>query len=778
MDSTCQAPPAATEGPVPSARHGGDEGGALDPAARAPGQAERFAQATLDAIAEQVCVLDEQGIILSFNAAWRAAAVANGGDPASVLAGASYLQACRRACGPGSEQAAAFAAGLQRVLEGSLETFALEYPCHSPTEHRWFVVRLTRFTDGALPRVVVAHQDVSPLKRAEEALRITTERFEAALHASPVVVFNQDRELRYTWIYNPALGKQAQEVRGVTDAELFERPADAAAIAEFKRTVLATGVGGRQQFEVLDRGVLRTYDLTVEPQRDLAGQLHGVRCVAVDVTAQRETERRLAAALDWSERLMAAAPVGIAAYRVDTGRCVLANRAFQAAIGASEAQVLAQEFRSIPSWQRFGLLPAAEAALAAGVDQHLTTRLVSSFGREAWIHCVFSSFEGEGGRHLLLLLSDITELKRAEEALRASEARYRSLADSVTDAVFAFDDQLRYTFWNRECERNTGIAARDALGRGLLELFPGSAGGEAEQVYREVLRTGQPRSFSTSFPIGGVAQSWDVDCYPSADGLTVYSRNVTSKRELQERLGQMQRLASLGTLAAGMAHEINNPLTAVVTNLGFAAEQVRTLVASGGAAEAGVAGLADAAGALQDATDGALRIKGIVSALKRIAPGAPSEAAHCELGRAVDLAREASAGALAACAAVQVEVPTLPPVAMPEADLVQVLTNLLVNAGQATGPAPNLVRISAGTLAPDQLMVRIEDGGLGMGPEVLARAFEPFFSTRGVGGGQGLGLPVARGLVTAAGGDITLASEQGRGTVVTLRLPLARPQPA
>lgn len=167
-----------------------------------------------------------------------------------------------------------------------------------------------------------------------------------------------------------------------------------------------------------------------------------------------------------------------------------------------------------------------------------------------------------------------------------------------------------------------------------------------------------------------------------------------------------------------------------------------------------------------------------MAALRRIAPGAPPEPTRCDLRRAADLATLAARHALAPCAGVQLEVADLPPVALPEADLVQVLTNVLVNAGQATGPSPNVVRISGQALGPDQVEVRVEDGGLGMGPEVLARAFEPFFTTRGVGGGQGLGLPVARGLVTAAGGDITLSSEQGRGTVVTLRLPVARSQPA
>lgn len=378
-----------------------------------------------------------------------------------------------------------------------------------------------------------------------------------------------------------------------------------------------------------------------------------------------------------------------------------------------------------------------------------------------------------GRRFAYNLFREVTAERQAEAALRASEARYRALADSITDSVFALDAQLRYTFWNRASERNSGIAARDALGRSLRELYPDAAGAEAEAVYREVLRTGVARSFSTSYPIAGQPQRWDVDCYPAGDGLTVFCRDVTARHELQERLTRVERLASLGTLAAGMAHELNNPLTAVVGNLGFALEQVRTLATEAPAS----APLGDAAAALQDAADGAKHIKEIVGALKRIAPTSPVQAAHADLRRSLELALEVARPALTPCAGVRLEVPDLPAVAVPEPDLVQLWASLLVNAGQATGARPNLVRVTAALLTPTVVQVRLEDGGEGMGPAVLARAFEPFFSTRGVGGGKGLGLAVCRGLVMAAGGEIALASQPGQGTTVSVQLPVARTPP-
>jgi PAS domain S-box-containing protein len=127
----------------------------------------------------------------------------------------------------------------------------------------------------------------------EEQLRLTNERFAAALNASPVVVFNQDRDLRYTWIHNPALGFTPDELVGMSDVEIFERAEDAQRVVAIKREVLTRGVSQRQVVPVLDRGVERWYDLNVQPQRDAAGSIIGILCTAVDVTEQKRAEGAL-----------------------------------------------------------------------------------------------------------------------------------------------------------------------------------------------------------------------------------------------------------------------------------------------------------------------------------------------------------------------------------------------------------------------------------------------------------------------------------------------------
>ncbi len=137
---------------------------------------------------------------------------------------------------------------------------------------------------------------------AEERLARAHERLTATLRASPVAVFEQDRELRYVWILNPALGRRPDEVVGMTDYDLFERAQDADAIVTIKRRVLATGVAARQEVHIFAAGVSRWWDLSVEP-RFSGKEIAGVLCTATEVTERMREEERQAYLLRLSDRL-------------------------------------------------------------------------------------------------------------------------------------------------------------------------------------------------------------------------------------------------------------------------------------------------------------------------------------------------------------------------------------------------------------------------------------------------------------------------------------------
>ena len=141
---------------------------------------ERFSRATLDALSEHICVLDEHGEIVATNAAWKTFASANGANAARADVGTNYLAVCDAATGSEARVARDFATGIRHVMRGEQDQCAIEYSCHAPHEQRWFIARATRFSGDGPIRVVVAHENITELKLAEQALRIAKEAAEAA----------------------------------------------------------------------------------------------------------------------------------------------------------------------------------------------------------------------------------------------------------------------------------------------------------------------------------------------------------------------------------------------------------------------------------------------------------------------------------------------------------------------------------------------------------------------------------------------------------------------
>jgi PAS domain S-box-containing protein len=251
-------------------------------------------QRVIDSVSAEIAVLDRQGTIIMTNDLWDRFARENqarGSDKTGV--GVNYLEVCRTASGESSEGAKEVLAGLQEVLSGTNRDFAFEYACHSPTVRRWFLLRangLNRPTRGA----VLLHIEITARKDLEARLREQEERFRVALQNSPVVVFNQDRELRYTWINSPVLGWADQEYLGRTDMEILGA-ADGQRLTDIKRAVLESGVGVRVETPVTFRGEMHYFDLNVAPMRGDLGAIQGITCACTDITpikrAAAERER-------------------------------------------------------------------------------------------------------------------------------------------------------------------------------------------------------------------------------------------------------------------------------------------------------------------------------------------------------------------------------------------------------------------------------------------------------------------------------------------------------
>jgi PAS domain S-box-containing protein len=239
--------------------------------------------------------------------------------------------------------------------------------------------------------------------------------------------------------------------------------------------------------------------------------------------------------------------------------------------------------------------------------------------------------------------------------------------------------------------------------------------------------------------------------------------DVTERRRLQARLELSQRMAGLGRLAAGVAHEINNPLSSVVANLAWVEEEV------GGGRE-------DVRKALGEARDSAERVRDVVRGLRAFSMPTVAQRGPVDVRSELEAALRLAAHELRHRATLEVRLEPLPAVVADAHELGQVFLNLIVNAAQAIpegNAADQRVTVDARTDPRGWAAVEIRDTGMGIAPEVLDRIFEPFFTTKPLGVGTGLGLAIAHGIVTTAGGRIEVESRLGEGSTFRVLLPPA-----
>ncbi len=281
-------------------------------------------------------------------------------------------------------------------------------------------------------------------QRGDRALRDSEERFRVALQGSPIVVFSQDRDLRYTWIYNPAPGFRTESIVGKTDHDICT-PEDADAFTAIKRQVLETGVGRRDEV-VTHRpaaaGGDLVHDMATEPILDDAGVVVGVMCAATDITHHKQTEEALHRADDRAEELVRTAATAI--YEIDftVPRFRSVNDSMCLTLGFTRDELLAMNpmdllepgsrahFQERVRLARAGLRPVKEA------EYQVRTR----DGRVLDVALSVSYASSAGGVDgALVVAHDVTERKRTERALRESEALFRSVFENTIMGVALAD---------------------------------------------------------------------------------------------------------------------------------------------------------------------------------------------------------------------------------------------------------------------------------------------------------------------------------------------------
>jgi PAS domain S-box-containing protein len=222
-------------------------------------------------------------------------------------------------------------------------------------------------------------------------------------------------------------------------------------------------------------------------------------------------------------------------------------------LGYGVEESMTKEMEAVFTPASFNIAMKAFAEEMAGEqkghgDRHRSRRLELQLrhknGSLVDVEVNFSFVHGTDGQkgEILAVARDITERKLMEEAVKESEERYRELANSITDVFFAMDENLTYTYWNKASEILTGVRAQDALGKSLLEIFPDVPWvRKTEKVYRNVLGTQQPQTFMNEADIGDRHYTFEINAYPSRDGISVFVRDVTERKRAEEELRESEQ---------------------------------------------------------------------------------------------------------------------------------------------------------------------------------------------------------------------------------------------
>jgi PAS domain S-box-containing protein len=381
-----------------------------------------------------------------------------------------------------------------------------------------------------------------------------------------------------------------------------------------------------------------------------------------------------------------------------------------------------------------------------------------------------------------------------DRRLRQRERWFSTTLRSIADAVVTVDLGGRITFMNPAAEVLTGLSFDEARGRLAREVVPLSATAGAsgelnplEQALRERRRVqideaklGRDRD--TIRLVSDSAAPVEED--GKLLGAVMVFRDVTEQQRLRRQVEVADRLVSLGTMAAGVAHEVNNPLSVVVGNADIVRELLDQTVATLATAhreEPPTATLEDARLALEDLRSAASRISRIVRDLQTFARPNPVSSETADVTEAVTWAVRSTSYELRHRARVEAELSSTPRVAIDETKLGQVLVNLLMNAAQAIAPG-NVAgnQVSVRTRAEGTTVtIEVRDTGSGIPSDALAHVFDPFYTTKPVGAGTGLGLSICHGIVSSYGGSIEVESEEGSGALFRVTLPAAKiEQPA
>jgi PAS domain S-box-containing protein len=484
--------------------------------------------AILDALPAHIALLDSQGTIISVNQAWRRFADANMLDSHRHGIGRNYLDICDRSRGDGSSDAHHVAAGIRAVLSGREKSFSAEYSCHSPTERRWFHLTVTPLADGRPNGAVVMHLNITARKLAADALRLSEERLRAALAASCTGTFRWDigtNEVNWDDALDALFGiPQGQAVRTLEKFIAAVHPDDRDGVLEGCARCAREGADFDMEFRVLwPDGSLHWLNDRGKTISNAAGRPMYMTGACVDITERKRAEE---ASRQSEEKFREVADNITDVFWMmshDMNKTLYISKAYETVWGFSMQSLYADPHQ----WVNAILPEDREAALAAFVgltkdvpSVNVEYRIMRPDGTVRWVHDRGFQVRDAAGRLVRNagVASDITERKKAAEALRESEAEFRALAEAMPQMVWITRADGWSIYFSQQWMDYTGLTLAESLGTGWNKPFYPEDQQRAWDAWHHALATTEPYSIECRLRrADGVYRWWLIRGVPQKD---------------------------------------------------------------------------------------------------------------------------------------------------------------------------------------------------------------------------------------------------------------------
>jgi PAS domain S-box-containing protein len=740
--------------------------------------------AVLNALPAHIALLDAHGTIVSVNEAWRQFGGTNVLQYPGNDVGLNYLEICEKAEGEGAAGAHEVAAGIRAVLRGETESFSLEYPCHSPTEERWFRLRVVPANVDRQLGVVVMHLNITESKKGEDALRESEGRFRNMFTSAATgiaISTPQGRFLQANAAYCAMLGYTEDELRQ-RDFASVTHPDDLRLNLELRDALLA----GQQESFVMEKRYLKKNGDTlwtrssVSASHTAGGEIATLIVMAEDITERQQATEALQRQRSELRVLFDLMPARIL-FKDTENRILRANQRVakfaRLEIGQIEGR-LASEIFPETSARRYA--DDLEVIRSRSPKLGIVELSHDPQGKEVWtqIDKVPYFDQAENVIGIVVMAQDITERKKAEMEVRLNEQRYRSLVEATTAIVWSTPASGEFEAAQPGWTAFTGQSFEQLRGWGWLNAVHPDDQAETTRVWKAAVA--ERRFYKVEHRLLAKDKTYHPMVVRAVPILTETGTivewigihtDVSEQKKMEEQYLRTQRMESIGALAGGIAHDLNNVLAPILMSI----ELLRLDTGD----------IARRNRILDTIQTSSRRAADLVRQVLTFARGTETQRVALRLRHVVADLEDMIGGTFPRNIRIVTDIASdLWPVMGNATQLHQVLLNLAVNARDAM-PEGGTLTIKAGNLTIDDqyaatsngaqagtyVLLQVTDTGQGIPPEIQEHIFEAFFTTKKGSQGTGIGLATVQTVVAGHEGFLLFESEVGRGTTFKIHLP-------